>query len=246
MEKQSITLRALLSTLTASVQTYRHGGITQEDETTFFLAGYLEGYLTAGQMFNHYSNMYPQLLKDEKVLNPLKRFLREQDQWAREQVKLRRHSDPLWKHLGLILAQLDGLHAPDTTQIYNLSGYGAMWSRYGEDFSYDLCPRAKILRRDQAKVSALKSLKHVMRYNNFRRDPYAKGHPCKTICCRDDLRPRRPRPGGCSDTKVTDFQMAVQLAAEAVNGPTTQGPPRYDDIEKGTLSGGQNVKKRAY
>lgn len=27
-------------------------------------------------MFNHYSNMYPQLLKDEKVLNPLKTFLR--------------------------------------------------------------------------------------------------------------------------------------------------------------------------
>lgn len=25
-----------------------YGGITQEDETTFFLAGYLEGYLTAG------------------------------------------------------------------------------------------------------------------------------------------------------------------------------------------------------
>lgn len=25
-----------------------HGGISQEDETTFFLAGYLEGYLTAG------------------------------------------------------------------------------------------------------------------------------------------------------------------------------------------------------
>lgn len=34
-----------------------------------------------------------------------------QDQWAREQVKLKRYSDPLWKHLGLILAQLDGLHA---------------------------------------------------------------------------------------------------------------------------------------
>lgn len=25
-----------------------HGGISQDDETTFFLAGYLEGYLTAG------------------------------------------------------------------------------------------------------------------------------------------------------------------------------------------------------
>ncbi|XP_054455427.1 phospholipase B-like 1 [Anoplopoma fimbria] len=431
-----------------------HGGIAQEDETTFFLAGYLEGYLTAGQMFNHYSNMYPQLLKDEKVLNPLKRFLSKQDQWAREQVKLRRHSDPLWNHLGLILAQLDGLHAgaarwaksnhreplpafalqflngvgdlldlvpaltprsnsstgpgafrmpgmghctalikvlpgfenllfghsswytyaatmriykhwdfrvsdtniatgkmsfssypgflmslddfyllgsgllmtqtsigvfnvsllsqlsphsllawqrvrlanslahsgeewaqvfsrynsgtynsqymlvdlsrvslghsirdgaltvveqipgkvmhsdqtqalrrgywpsynvPFHVEIYNLSGYSVMWKRYGEDFSYDLCPRAKILRRDQAKVSDLNSLKHIMRYNNFKRDPYSKGHPCKTICCRNDLRPRRPRTGGCYDTKVTDYQMAVQLIAEAINGPTTQG-----------------------
>ncbi|XP_029313008.1 phospholipase B-like 1 [Cottoperca gobio] len=503
MEKQSIKLCVLLSTLAASVQTYQlqeatvywdaaqksvllkegvieteggaygyfndtmllsgwgvleicagHGGITQEDETTFFLAGYLEGYLTAAQMFNHYSNMYPQLLKDEKVLNPLKRFLSKQEQWAREQERLRRHSDPLWKHLGLILAQLDGLHAgaaqwakskhreplsvfalqflngvgdlldlvpaltprsnsstgtsafrmpgmghctalvkvlpgfenllfghsswytyaatmriykhwdfrvsdthtatgkmsfssypgflmslddfyllgrgllmtqtsigvfnvslfsqlnphsllawqrvrlanslahsgeewahifskynsgtynsqymvvdlnrvslghsirdgsltvveqipgkvvhsdqtralrrgywpsyniPFHAEIYNLSGYGVMWKRYGEDFSYDLCPRAKILRRDQAKVSDLSSLKHLMRYNNYKRDPYSKGHPCKTICCRNDLRPRRPRPGGCYDTKVTDYQMAVQLVAEAINGPTTQG-----------------------
>ncbi|KAM9425887.1 phospholipase B-like 1 [Pholidichthys leucotaenia] len=427
-----------------------HGGAQQEDEITFFLAGYLEGYLTARQMFSHYSNMYPQLIKDDKVLNPLKNFLSKQDQWAREQVKLKRNSDPLWKHLGLILAQLDGLHAgaaqwaksrhreplstfaihflngvgdlldlvpaltprsnssafrmpgmglctalikvlsgfedliighsswytyaatmriykhwdfrlsdthtatgrmsfssypgflmslddfyllgsgllmtqtsisvfnvslytqlsphsllswqrvrlanslarsgdewahiftkynsgtynsqymvvdlsrvslghsirngaltiveqipekvmhsdqtqvlrrgywpsynvPFHVEIYNLSGYNVMWKRYGEDFSYDLCPRAKILRRDQAKVSDLSSLKRIMRYNNYKRDPYSKGHPCKTICCRNDLRPRRPRPGGCYDTKVTDYQMALQLAAEAINGPTTQG-----------------------
>ncbi|XP_071400146.1 phospholipase B-like 1, partial [Centroberyx affinis] len=88
-----------------------YGANTQEDETTYFLAGYLEGYLTAGQMFSHYSNMFPQLIKDEKVLNPLKKFLSKQDYWAREQVRLKRHSDPLWRHLGLILAQLDGLQA---------------------------------------------------------------------------------------------------------------------------------------
>ncbi|KAM8837572.1 phospholipase B-like 1 isoform 3-T3 [Spinachia spinachia] len=423
------------------------GGTVQEDETTFFLAGYLEGCLTAGQMFNHYTNMYPQFLKDDKVLNPLKRFLSKQDQWAREKVKQRRHGDPWWNHLGLILAQLDGLQAgaaqwaksknreflngvgdlldllpaltprsnsstgagafrmpgmghctalikvlpgfenllfghsswytyaatmriykhwdlrvsdthtatgkmsfssypgfltslddfyllgsgllmtqtsigvfnvsllsqlsphsllawqrvrlanslarsgeewahvfsrynsgtynsqymvvdlnrvslghsirdgaltvleqipgkvmhsdqtqalrrgywpsynvPFHAEIYNLSGYSVMWKRYGEDFSYDLCPRAKILRRDQAKVSDLNSLKHIMRYNNFKRDPYSKGHPCKTICCRNDLRPGRPRPGGCYDTKVvTDYQMALRLVAQAINGPTTQG-----------------------
>ncbi|CAI5659559.1 phospholipase B-like 1 isoform X3 [Oreochromis niloticus] len=476
MDKRRMALCVLLSTLAASVkstdefrranvklQTYRwgvleinagYGEVTQEDETTFFLAGYLEGYLTAGQMFSHYSNMYPQLIKDEKVLEPLKNFLSKQDQWAREQVKLRRNSDPLWRHMGLILAQLDGLHAgaalwakskhreplsaftvqflngvgdlldlvpaltprsnssagsgafrmpgmghctalikvlpgfenllvghsswytyaatmriykhwdfkvsdthvatgkmsfssypgflmslddfyllgsgllmtqtsigifnaslfsqlsphsllawqrvrlanslahtgeewaqvfsrynsgtynsqymvvdlsrislsksirdgaltvveqipgkvmdsdqtralrrgywpsyniPFHAEIYNLSGYSVMWKRYGEDFSYDLCPRAKILRRDQAKVSDLISLKRMMRYNNYKKDPYSKGHPCKTICCRNDLRPRRPRPGGCYDTKVTDYQMALQLVAEAINGPTTQG-----------------------
>ncbi|XP_045924422.1 phospholipase B-like 1 isoform X1 [Micropterus dolomieu] len=462
-----------------------HGVITQEDETTFFLAGYLEGYLTAEQMFNHYSNMHPQLIKDEKVLNPLQRFLSKQDQWAREQVKLRRSSDPLWKHLGLILAQLDGLHAgaaqwakskhreplsafalqflngvgdlldlvpaltprsnsstgaatfrmpgmghctalikvlpgfenllfghsswytyaatmriykhwdfrvsdahtatgkmsfssypgflmslddfyllgsgllmtqtsigvfnislysqlsphsllawqrvrlanslahsgeewahifskynsddpcsqlqnhnclgtynsqymlvdlsrvslghsisngaltvveqipgkvmhsdqsqalrrgywpsyniPFHIEIYNLSGYSVMWKRYGEDFSYDLCPRAKILRRDQAKVSDLSSLKHIMRYNNYKKDPYSKGHPCKTICCRNDLRPRRPHPGGCYDTKVTDYQMAVHLVAEAVNGPTTQGGLRPFSWQSFNLSTHQGL-----
>ncbi|XP_020500493.2 phospholipase B-like 1 [Labrus bergylta] len=449
-----------------------YGGNPQHDETTFFLAGYLEGYLTAGQMFPHYYNMYPQLIKDEKVLSPLRRFLSKQDQWAREQVKLKRSSDPLWKHLGLILAQLDGLHAgaaqwaknkhmeplsafalqflngvgdlldlvpaltprsnsstgggafgmpgmghctalikvlpgfenllfghsswytyaatmriykhwnfkvsdtqaatgklsfssypgflmslddfyllgsgllmtqtsigvfnislfsqlsphsllawqrvrlannlahsgeewakifskynsgtynsqymvvdlsrvslghsiksgaltvveqipgkvahSDQTQalrrgywpsynipfhadIYDLSGYGVMWNRYGEDFSYDLCPRAKILRRDQAKVSDLNSLKHIMRYNNYKRDPYSKGHPCKTLCCRNDLRPRRPRPGGCYDTKVTNYQMAIKLVAEAINGPTTHGGLRPFSWQSFNLSNHQGL-----
>ncbi|XP_019901891.1 phospholipase B-like 1 isoform X3 [Esox lucius] len=114
-------------------------------------------------------------------------------------------------------------NVPFHAEIYNLSGYGAMWRKHGADFSYDLCPRAKIFRRDQARVMDLGSLKHIMRYNNYRKDPYSKGHPCKTICCRNDLRQKKPHPGGCYDTKVTDVHLARQLAAEAVNGPTTQG-----------------------
>lgn len=111
---------------------------------------------------------------------------------------------------------------PFHQNIYTLSGYGEMWREYGEDFSYDLCPRAKIFRRDQADVKDLDSLKHIMRFNDFKKDPYSKGNPCKTICCRNDLKSEKPSPGGCYDTKVTDFNMAGDFVAEAVNGPTTQ------------------------
>lgn len=36
---------------------------------------------------------------------------RDQDSWVREQVKLKKSSDPLWKHVGFIMAQMDGLQA---------------------------------------------------------------------------------------------------------------------------------------
>lgn len=428
-----------------------YGKSPETDEVNFFLAGYLEGFLTAEQMMNHYSNMYPQLIHDPKILGPVQDFMTEQDSWVREQVKEKKDSDPLWKHVGFIVAQMDGLQAgvahwakkqgkapmsqfaiqflnavgdlldlipalipsshhslrdfklpgmghcsalikmlpgfenllfshsswytyaatmriykhwdfhitepntatgklsfssypgflvslddfyllgsglmmtqttnnvfnsslfdtitpksllawqrvrlahslahsgeewartfskynsgtynnqymvldrskvklghslddgaltvveqipglveySDQTQalrrghwpsynipfhqkIYTMSGYGEMWKEYGDDFSYDLCPRAKIFRRDQGEVKDLESLKRIMRFNDFKNDPYSKGDPCKTICCRNDLRLERRSPGGCYDTKVTDFHMAGDFRAEAVNGPTTQ------------------------
>ncbi|CAB1341885.1 unnamed protein product [Coregonus sp. 'balchen'] len=362
-----------------------YGETLEHDEVTYFLAGYLKGFLTAPQMISHYANMYPQLIKDPKVLGPVEHFMAKQDSWTREQVKLNRSTDPLWHHTGFIVAQMDGLQAgvahwakkqgkeplslfavqflnavgdlldlipalvpgtepplrhfklpgmghcsalikmlpgfenllfahsswytyaatmriykhwdfylsephtatgklsfssypgflvslddfyllgsglmmtqttnnvfntslfsqvtphsllawqrymivdmrkvtlghsiedgalivveqipglvefSDQTQalrrgywpsynvpfhpkIYTLSGYGKMWEEYGEDFSYDLCPRAKIFRRDQAEVKDLDSLKHIMRYNDYKNDPYSKGDPCKSICCRD-------------------------------------------------------------
>lgn len=427
-------------------------GTTQEaDEITFFLAGYLEGFLTAQQMMDHYTNLFPQLIHDEKTLQLVQNFISKQDSWVRDQVKLKRNIDPLWAHAGFIVAQMDGLQAgaadwakkhgkkplsmfevqflnavgdlldlipalnpshfrlfdfelpgmghcsalikmlpgfenllfahsswytyaatlriykhwdfhvsephtatgklsfssypgflvslddfyllgsglmmtqttnnvfnsslyqfirpesllawqrvrlshslassgeqwaqifsrhnsgtynnqymvldrskvklghsvedgaltvveqipglvqfSDQTQalrlgywpsynvpfhesIYNLSGYPQMWQKFGDDFSYDLCPRAKIFRRDQGNVKDLVSLKHIMRYNNYLKDPYSKKDPCKSICCRNDLKAVKPSPGGCYDTKVTDFHMAAAFKAEAVNGPTTQG-----------------------
>ncbi|XP_076021162.1 phospholipase B-like 1 [Genypterus blacodes] len=428
-----------------------YGQTPESDEVTFFLAGYLEGFLTAQQMIDHYTNMYPQLIHKPEILGPVQGFMKAQDAWTREQVKLNKSSDPLWKHAGFILAQMDGLQAgvahwakkqgkrplsmfdvqflnalgdlldlipalvpsskspnrdfklpgmghcsalikmlpgfenllfahsswytyaatmriykhwdfhitePHTAtgklsfssypgflvslddfyllgsglmmtqttndvfnsslfdqispssllawqrvrlahslahngeewaktfsmynsgtynnqymvldrsrvklghsvddgaltvveqipglveysdqsqalrrgywpsynvpfhhRIYTMSGYRDMWEEYGEDFSYDLCPRAKIFRRDQGGVKDLDSLKHIMRFNDYKKDPYSKGDPCKSICCRNDLKEGKASPGGCYDTKVTDFDMAGEFRAEALNGPTTQ------------------------
>nr|XP_020443485.1 phospholipase B-like 1 [Monopterus albus] len=428
-----------------------YGKTPETDEMTFFLAGYLEGFLTARQIMDHYTNMYPQLISSPKILDLVQSFMAKQDSWVREQVKLNKSSDPLWRHAGFIMAQMDGLQAgvadwakrqgskplplfaiqflsavgdlldlipalvPDSSRllrnfslpgmghcsalikmlpgfenllfahsswytyaatmrvykywdfrvmephaatgklsfssypgflvslddfyllgsglmmtqttnnvfnfslfdqitpssllawqrvrlahslartgedwaktfskynsgtynnqymvldrskvklghsvddgaltvveqipglveysdqtqalrrgywpsynvpfhqnIYTLSGYKEMWKEFGNDFSYDLCPRAKIFRRDQGGVKDLDSLKHIMRFNDYKKDPYSKGDPCKSICCRDDLKPTSPLPAGCYDTKVTDFQMAGDFCAEAINGPTTQ------------------------
>lgn len=46
------------------------------------------------------------------------------------------------------------------------------------------------------------------------------GHPLASICGRGDLESEGGYPTGCYDTKVTDFQMALSMKAEVVNGPT--------------------------
>ncbi|KAA0706336.1 Phospholipase B-like 1 [Triplophysa tibetana] len=445
-----------------------YGQTAEPDDVTLYLAGYLEGFLTAPEIYDHYSNMYPQLINSPKAVVAVKRFMAKQDVWSRRQVK-RNRTDPLWVHMGLILAQLDGLQAgvadwakqqgkkplsqfniqflnavgdlldlipalvpgdestlnqyktprmghcsalikmlpgyenllfahsswytyaatmriykhwdfklsephtatgklsfssypgflvslddfyllgsglmmtqttnnvfntslysyitpaslfawqrvrlahvlahtgeewgqifsrfnsgtynnqymivdtsrvslgskledgaltvveqipglvefSDQTQtlrrgywpsynvpfhrkIYLLSGYEQMWKAYGNDFSYDLCPRAKIFRRDQSSVNNMTSLKHIMRYNDYKNDPYSEGDPCKSICCRNDLREHHASPGGCYDTKVTDLHMAQEFVSEALNGPTTDGGLPVFSWEKfnGTLHQG--------
>lgn len=38
-------------------------------------------------------------------------MFRKQDSWTREQVRVSQSSDPLWRHVGFIVAQMDGLQA---------------------------------------------------------------------------------------------------------------------------------------
>lgn len=441
-----------INTIGWNILEIRSGYGTQElsNEITMFLAGYLEGYLTALETYNHFTNLYPQLIKDPSIIDKVQNFMKKQDLWTRKMIKEEKN-DPFWRHTGYVLAQLDGLYVgalkratvekikpmtmtqiqflnavgdlldlipslspkkesslkvfkrwdmghcsalikvlpgfeniyfahsswytyaamlriykhwdfkindkyttssrlsfssypgfleslddfyilssglillqttnsvynktllklvvPETLlawqrvrvanmmaqggkdwaeifskynsgtynnqymvldlkkvtikkslgdgtlyiveqiptyveyseqtnvlrkgywpsynipfhqKIYEWSGYPRLVKKLGLDYSYDLAPRAKIFRRDHGKVTGMASMKHIMRYNNYKTDPYSKGDPCNTICCREDLNEANPSPGGCYDTKVADIFLASQYTAYAISGPTVE------------------------
>ncbi|XP_064627563.1 phospholipase B-like 1 isoform X2 [Lineus longissimus] len=105
-------------------------------------------------------------------------------------------------------------------KIYNMSGYPEIVAKFGYGYSHDLASRAKIFRRDNEKVTDMKSFKNIMRYNDYLHDPYSKDNAMQTICSRGDLTTQHA-PIGCTDSKVTDFFMAKKLESHAINGPTT-------------------------
>lgn len=110
-------------------------------------------------------------------------------------------------------------NVPYFERVYNLSGYPDMVAKHGTDLSYQLAPRAKIFRRDEGKVKDLSTMKNIMRYNDYQEDPYSEGNSCNAICCRGDLT-SKPSPSGCYDTKVANYQMAQEMTADIINGPT--------------------------
>ncbi|KAF7478787.1 Hypothetical predicted protein [Marmota monax] len=314
-----------------------YGAQALSNEIIMFVAGFLEGYLTAPHMNDHFINLYPQLIKKPSLVDKVKDFMERQNHWTRKNIKEFKN-DSFWRHTGYIVAQMDGLYVgamkramaegtkpmtmfqiqflnavgdlldlipsfsptksnnmkvfkrwdmghcsalikvlpgfeniffahsswytyaamlriykhwdfnikdndtsssrlsfssypgywpsyniPFHEKIYNWSGYQLLVQKLGLDYSYDLAPRAKIFRRDQGKVTDMASMKYILRYNNYKKDPYSKGDPCNTICCREDLNSVNPSPGGCYDTKVSDIYLASQYTAYAISGPTVQG-----------------------
>lgn len=67
-------------------------------------------------------------------------------------------------------------------------------------------PQAQEAYRGQVhlRIASTHSLPHGC-FLDYKKDPYSKGDPCNTICCREDLNPLSPSPGGCYDTKVTCY-----------------------------------------
>ena len=113
-------------------------------------------------------------------------------------------------------------------EIYDISGYKEQIARrtaarngsLGElsGLDWQLAPRAKIFRRDAGKVDSMDSFLQIMRYNDYKNDPYSEGSPWNAICSRGDL---AGSPDGCLDGKASMASLWASKTAFAVNGPTT-------------------------
>lgn len=123
-------------------------------------------------------------------------------------------------------------NVPYFEEVYNATGYPLLIKEMEDKdptkfqgairwLKYQICPRAAIFRRDQGSVQSLEGMKRIMRYNNYRRDPYSSGNANYAVCGRGDLvEGDTALPKGGYDSKVTSYYLALNLQAEVVNGPT--------------------------
>ncbi|XP_046361181.2 phospholipase B-like 1 isoform X2 [Haliotis rufescens] len=112
-------------------------------------------------------------------------------------------------------------NVPFYESIYNISGYPEFVSVHGSDYSYEMAPRAKIFRRDHSTVHDVVTARQLLRSNDYVHDPFSEDNACYAVCCRGDLVTPVPMAFGCIDTKVTDFNLALNSSASIINGPTT-------------------------
>lgn len=118
--------------------------------------------------------------------------------------------------------------------IYNTSGYPQQFQQFGNEFSYSMCARAQIFRRDAGKVEHMQAMKSIMRYNNYQNDPLSLKDACKQISARCDLNTpwsQNTLNGfsafGAIDCKVTDNLLLPLQQSEIVCGPTWDDQPPF-------------------
>ena len=134
-------------------------------------------------------------------------------------------------------------NVPFFPSIYNTSGYGEMYEKYGDEYSYQSNPRANILRQRQSDVVDLKSLFWLIRYNDYQSDPYSLGDACNSVAARCDLNLVGSMPFGAIDAKMTSSLLAPEGITYIVSGPTNQNQPvfRWDSWPNITHTGQPNI-----
>jgi hypothetical protein len=72
-------------------------------------------------------------------------------------------------------------------EIWSYSGYAPMYAKYGNAYSWSMCARAQIYRRDQHNVQTVQDLQKIQRYNKWQVDSLSLGDSCRGISARCDL-----------------------------------------------------------
>jgi hypothetical protein len=126
-------------------------------------------------------------------------------------------------------------NVPYQQEIFDLAGYPQLVAKYGSEFTYSNCTRAKMFARDAPKTTSIEDVKRVIRYNDWKNDPLSQGNPALSISSRYDLVPSSQESKlrmhaaafGAIDGKVTSWKMMQQYSSEAVCGPTTDQQPPF-------------------
>jgi len=133
---------------------------------------------------------------------------------------------------------------PFYADVFNMSGSLPNVAKFGDWFTYDKNPRAKIFARDHVHVKDMTSMKKMMRYNNYINDPASACPKCSpihasaenSIMARSDLNPMDgtypfgalgARCHGGTDTKITDSSLVLGLSFVAQSGPTADDQPVF-------------------
>lgn len=93
--------------------------------------------------------------------------------------------------------------------IYAVSGLPNPSPLNGQGGDYVNAPRFKIFTRDQAQVTSMAGMMHILQYNDWQHDPLQEGSPENGIASRYDLVTNKTLAFGGIDTKVR-VQHALQ------------------------------------
>jgi len=171
-----------------------------------------------------YNNQW--FVVDYKLFTP-GQLLQPNTLWIVEQIPGYVHSDDLTDILAF--GYWPSYNAPYFADIFNMSGFEHMVTKHGLEWSYSLCSRAKIFRRDHHLVQNITAMQSIMQYNNWKVDPFSLGDPTNQISARADLYPKEKDQdpfGGC-DSKVVSSSLVNSLAAMVISGPTHEYLPPF-------------------
>jgi hypothetical protein len=131
---------------------------------------------------------------------------------------------------------------PYLPAVFEASGYPSMVAKYGDEYSYENCSRARIFARNASAVDGLLATRALLRYNNFETDPLSGGDPILgSVSSRGDLRAGAPVAFGGVDTKAIALSSllpgagAVTVLAES--GPTHDQQPVFGWANSSAFAG---------